>query len=324
MKNSNQPRTPSDAKINANRENAKKSTGPRTDAGKDASSRNHLIHGLRANKHILLDEDPAEFLLLLDDHLDRFQPVGPNEESLVLRMAHDRWRLNRAFGYEEGIYRDRFHDVARKDENRQDHYAVQKDYAKQDGDPEPPPPTPPDERDLLARAFAVDCDYSNTFAKLARYETSIEHSIDRCHRQLERYQAMRNPAAPDPGPEPDSPSAPAAPTPETEPETPETSAPTPPESTNYRSNPKNGGIAFFLMLYALLHAVPELIAALTSLLTAPKIGTSYPRTPSLSGQASGQTRWGDPLCHANHPPRPPKGRQTSPPSARLSKHRAIV
>src|ERR1019366_7398116 len=73
--------------INANRENAKKSTGPRTDEGKAASSRNRLLHGLRANKPILLDEAPAEFLLLIHAHLDRFQPVGPGEEKLVLRLA---------------------------------------------------------------------------------------------------------------------------------------------------------------------------------------------------------------------------------------------
>src|ERR1022692_5148820 len=48
-----------------------------------------LLHGLRANKHILLDEDPEEFLLLVHDHLDRFRPVGPADEKLVLRIAND-------------------------------------------------------------------------------------------------------------------------------------------------------------------------------------------------------------------------------------------
>src|ERR1017187_1742558 len=47
MKNPNEPRTPSEAKINANRENAQKSTGPRSAEGKAASSRNRLLHGLR-------------------------------------------------------------------------------------------------------------------------------------------------------------------------------------------------------------------------------------------------------------------------------------
>src|ERR1017187_2991745 len=136
IKNTNQPRTPPEAQINANRQNAKKSTGPKTAEGKAASSRNRrrnrLLHGLRANKHILLDEDPAEFLFLLHDHLDRFQPVGPGEETLVLRIANDQWRLRRAFTMEPGIYRDRFHDVAQKEEFRQQQYTTKKGYAEQD------------------------------------------------------------------------------------------------------------------------------------------------------------------------------------------------
>src|ERR1019366_362977 len=165
MKNPNEPRKPTEAQINANRENAKKSSGPKTAEGKDASSRNRLLHGLRANKHILLDEDPADFLFLLHDHLDRFQPVGPGEETLVLRIANDQWRLRRAFTMEPGIHRDRFHDVAQKEEFRQQQYTTKKGYAEQDGEPVPPPPTPPDEGDLLARAFNVDCEGPNSFTK---------------------------------------------------------------------------------------------------------------------------------------------------------------
>src|ERR1017187_381671 len=199
MKKTNEPRTPTEAQINANRENAKKSTGPRTAERKSASSRNRLLHGLRANKHILLDEDPEEFLFLLDDHLDRFQPVGASEENLVLRIAADRCRLDRVFSMEAGIYRDRFHDVAAKEERRQDRYATKKDYAEEDGKPAPPPPIPPDERDLPARAFNVDCEGPNSFTKLARYETSIERSIDRCLRQLKTYQAARTASTPQVG-----------------------------------------------------------------------------------------------------------------------------
>ena len=62
-----------------------------------------------------------------------------------------------------------------------------------------------------------------------------------------------------------------------------TPAATPPESTNYHSNPKNGGIAQFsaaamaLMVYALLDAVPQLIAALTLLLTGPRTAHNRPK-----------------------------------------------
>ena len=46
--------------IQANRNNAKKSTGPRTEQGKAASSQNALKHGLLARDAVLPGEDPAE------------------------------------------------------------------------------------------------------------------------------------------------------------------------------------------------------------------------------------------------------------------------
>jgi len=253
MENTNEPRKPTEAQINANRENAKKSTGPRSDAGKAASSRNRLLHGLRAHKHILLDEDPAEFLLLIHDHFDRFQPVGPAEEKLVLRLAADQWRLYRALPAEAGIYRDRFQNVADKDKARQERYALQMKWAAEEGKPVPPPPIPPDEGDLLARAFNVDCEGPNSFARLARYEASIERSIDRCLRQLKTYQAARNASTPEVGQAVPSAEADTPPPgePQGEPPNPgvadveqavppaETAA-TPSNVPNYHSNPKMG------------------------------------------------------------------------------------
>jgi len=233
MKDPKEPRKPTEAQINANRRNAQKSTGPKTAEGKAASSRNRLLHGLRASKHILLDEDPAEFLLLIHDHLDRFQPVGPGEEQLVLRIAHDQWRLDRAFPFEAGIYRDRFHDVAAKDKFRQQQYATEVGYAEEDGEPVPPPPTPPDEGDLLARGFNVDCEGPNSFAKLARYESSLERSIDRCLRQLEKYQVARIASTP----KPEDRSSPRPPTPARQ-----ARAPTRPSRPKPPQHPQKAGI----------------------------------------------------------------------------------
>jgi hypothetical protein len=103
MKEGNRPSTATDAQINANRANAQKSTGPRTAEGKAASSRNGLKHGLCSGKHILPGEDPDDFLFRLQHLLDRFRPVGPGEETLVLRIAAGQWRLDRIFPMEAGI-----------------------------------------------------------------------------------------------------------------------------------------------------------------------------------------------------------------------------
>jgi len=227
MKQTDHPPTPTEAQINANRENAKKSTGPRTAAGKEASSRNGLKHGLCAAKHLLPGEDPEDFLALVNDLFDTFRPVGEGEEKLVLRIAADQWRLDRVFPMEAGIFRDRFYDVAAKDKSRQKNYATEKKHAEEDGKPVPLPPTPPDEGDLLARAFNADCAGPNSFTKLARYETSIERSIDRCLRQLKAFQAARNTL----GPSPADPRQPSKPSPE--------SPSTPSKPADYETNPKN-------------------------------------------------------------------------------------
>ena len=132
-------------------------------------------------------------------------PSAPPKKNWSCASPTTQWRLDRAFPFEAGIYRDRFHDVAAKEELRQQQYTSKKGYAEEDGEPVPPPPTPPDEGDLLARAFNVDCEGPNSFVKLARYEGSIERSIDRCLRQLEKYQAARNAITPGPGRQPSPP-----------------------------------------------------------------------------------------------------------------------
>ena len=49
------------AQIKANRNNAKKSTGPRTEEGKAVVAKNALKHGLLARDTVLPGEDPANF-----------------------------------------------------------------------------------------------------------------------------------------------------------------------------------------------------------------------------------------------------------------------
>src|SRR5688572_21981333 len=86
----------SDAKIAANRANAKKSTGPRTTAGKAASSRNNTRHGLTAKLFLLDTEDPAQYEALRSDLIDSYRPANGAELMLVEEIAQNFWRLQRA------------------------------------------------------------------------------------------------------------------------------------------------------------------------------------------------------------------------------------
>ena len=88
-------------KAAANRRNALKSTGPRTQAGKAASSRNAVKHGIFAITPVLpgLENEEA-----WDDHragiFKSLAPVGSLEELLTLRIAIQSWRLWRVVRYE--------------------------------------------------------------------------------------------------------------------------------------------------------------------------------------------------------------------------------
>jgi len=87
--------TPS--QIAANRENAKKSSGPKTEEGKAKSSLNRLSHGFASSATIIPGENPEEFKSLLDDLTGEHQPVTPTEQILVEQMAVNQWLTLRAF-----------------------------------------------------------------------------------------------------------------------------------------------------------------------------------------------------------------------------------
>ena len=67
------------AQIKANRNNARKSTGPRTDEGKTRSAKNALKHGLLGRDTVLPGEDPADFDRQLSalEAVER-QPISPH------------------------------------------------------------------------------------------------------------------------------------------------------------------------------------------------------------------------------------------------------
>jgi len=63
--------------IEANRLNAKKSTGPRTTEGKSRSRMNALKSGIDAQAETIPTEDPAALQALAAEYLERFYPTPP-------------------------------------------------------------------------------------------------------------------------------------------------------------------------------------------------------------------------------------------------------
>lgn len=144
----------------ANRQNALKSTGPRTPEGKAVVALNAQKHGLLSKEVLLPDEDEAalvEFGKHLRPHL---APVGELEALLVDRIVASAWRLRRVMAIEVGVF-----------ERGGTPYSLGRD---KDTDP--------------GQAFLRG---SDVFSKLSRYETTIERGLFRALHELQRLQAAR-------------------------------------------------------------------------------------------------------------------------------------
>jgi hypothetical protein len=88
-------------KIEANRRNAKKSTGPRSSAGKVMSSWNSRRHGLLSKQlPAIQGRHKKEHTRLLTSLQQDLEPVGTLEEVLVEKIAQEYWRLGVAASYE--------------------------------------------------------------------------------------------------------------------------------------------------------------------------------------------------------------------------------
>ena len=109
-------RPASERKIQANRRNALRSTGPKTARGKRIVSRNAIKHGLLAREVVITagdgEENLEEFHSLLDGLWDSYEPMGVVEESLVQAIAACWWRKARVIRAENGEIRKRLDTIA--------------------------------------------------------------------------------------------------------------------------------------------------------------------------------------------------------------------
>ena len=86
----------SERKREANRRNAQKSTGPKTEEGKSKVKLNAVKHGLYARTIVLPHEDEAAYQLRLDDWTAEMNPRTHREAFLVERAVRITWQLDRA------------------------------------------------------------------------------------------------------------------------------------------------------------------------------------------------------------------------------------
>jgi hypothetical protein len=178
--------------IEANRRNARLSTGPVTEEGKRKSRQNAVRHGLTAETVIdaLEDaEDYAAFELAVTADYDAQSAV---ERELVLRLASLLWRLRRATAIESGLFKIQAKHLLQFRQRRQAHakrqeiiasvyrnaLATEGDMQQDDDEPRSstldPRPWPADPSDDLTRAFVRLTNLPTCpLDRLSRYEATL-------------------------------------------------------------------------------------------------------------------------------------------------------
>jgi hypothetical protein len=150
----------------ANRQNAQKSTGPKTPEGKALVRLNSMQHGL-LSKHVLLPDEDENALAELDKQMRaHLQPVGELESFLVRRIVSGIWRLRRVMQVEIGLFESERHFTLNIN-------GINK------------------EKHELGLAFIRHAHGADVFSKLSRYESTIERGLYRALHELQRLQAGR-------------------------------------------------------------------------------------------------------------------------------------
>jgi hypothetical protein len=95
-------------KVEANRQNAQRSTGPKTPEGKAKSSQNSITHGIFVKKFLngVAPETVAEIEALAAGVREHYQPVGILEELLVQKIVIELARDHRVLGVEQEFHGD--------------------------------------------------------------------------------------------------------------------------------------------------------------------------------------------------------------------------
>ena len=98
---------PTEKQTSANQANAQHSTGPTSEAGLEAISRNNFRHGLAGNvSHLtftfLEGEDPEKFKELHARLIKDHSPQGETELILIRRMTESEWLRARALRLQAG------------------------------------------------------------------------------------------------------------------------------------------------------------------------------------------------------------------------------
>lgn len=148
-----------DRQVQANRSNAKLSTGPKSDEGKAIVAKNALKHGI-LSREVFIDEGlKKDFEEMKGNFYLQFEPQGQLELFLLERVITCAWRLSVLTRIEAQIY------------EKEDSNSWEKDPQ-------------------IKRAF-LSSYTRNALYTLNRYETSIERKFYQALSELKKEQSIR-------------------------------------------------------------------------------------------------------------------------------------
>jgi len=186
------------AQIVANRLNARKSTGPRTTAGKTVVAQNAVRHGLLGRQTVIPGEDPGQFEFYRERMLEELAPAGQMELTLAERAVGLAWRLRRA----ERIQAEVFGTLLAKDAANPFKKLTRSLRPRETSDGQ----AEPGDADLaLGRVVVRDFANARVLDRLGLYERRIEHSLYRTMAEFQRLRLLRELAPPPDEPTPQRP-----------------------------------------------------------------------------------------------------------------------
>ena len=174
------------AQTKANRQNSRKSTGPKTSQGKAVVSKNAVKHGLFAAEAVITGENQADYELYHDQYLAELAPVGMVESTFAERIISLSWRLRRAERMQNQSIEDMIERTVTNPKVRDRRERNCYDEGIRPGDPRFDP-----DHLALGRIAASDWSYYRVLDRMLLYERRIESSMTKMMKELKRFQIMR-------------------------------------------------------------------------------------------------------------------------------------
>jgi hypothetical protein len=199
----------SEQKLEANKLNALKSTGPRTPEGRAKSALNAIKHGLCAQTVIISSENSDEFRAFAKNLTSDFAPLNQVERNMVKRIVSLSWRLERATKYEslvlDKILRAQFEADTQKNETNPNLVGADLCVCPNSGGTAAPGCDPNNEtkptlskeeleflqEDLLATAIFNDFRDECLLERVRRYESQLARELNAAMDILYKAQTIR-------------------------------------------------------------------------------------------------------------------------------------